>query len=132
MQNIKTKITNHELLQGVKENQKSRLYFDSSCINGSLIEQPFDNKLKPSLCDDCTIAKYCSANKSIVENIPDVEFYHEFADEGGGFVGYQVIKNGKLIDYCDYDWDEEAGIEVRQNVGYYYEDEEDDSEEEFE
>ena len=31
------------------------------------------------------------------EKYPEVEFTMKFADEGGGFLGYNTIKNGKLI-----------------------------------
>ena len=63
---------------------------------------------------------------TISEKFPKLSFYHEFADEGGGFVGYETIKNGEVVEVLDCAWESEKGIEIRQNVGYYYEEDEDD------
>lgn len=63
--------------------------------------------------------------RHVSESYPDVIFTHEFADGGGGFVGYESIQNGEIIDSLDCEWDSSGGIEIRENVGYYYpEDEE--------
>jgi len=62
---------------------------------------------------------------NISKKYPKISFRHEFADEGGGFVGYEIIKNGKVIESTEYDWASDKGIEIRETVGYYYpEDEE--------
>lgn len=67
--------------------------------------------------------------ENISERYPSLTFYHEYADEGGGFVGFERIRNGSIIENGDYEWGSPEGIEIRQRVGYYYEDEENDEEE---
>ena len=66
---------------------------------------------------------------TISEKFPKVNFTHEFADEGGGFLGYETIKNGKVIETCEYDWSSDKGIELRQKLGCYYDGEEEEEEE---
>ena len=62
----------------------------------------------------------------VSEMYPDCEFYHEFADEGGGFLGHETIQGGSLMHEVELDWDSDAGIELREGLGRYwpYEDEE--------
>jgi len=55
--------------------------------------------------------------EKISKNYPTLEFFHEFADEGGGFVGSQLIQNGEIIEDNDYEWDSDEGIIVREGVG---------------
>ena len=56
---------------------------------------------------------------------PKLSFKHSFADEGGGFLGWQEIKNGEIIASEDLDWYSKAGIQFRdREIGYYYSDEE--------
>ena len=60
----------------------------------------------------------------ISKNYPSLEFFHEFADEGGGFVGNQLIQDGNVIEDNDYEWDSDEGIVIREGVGMYVEEEE--------
>ena len=60
----------------------------------------------------------------ISKNYPTLEFFHEFADEGGAFVGNQLIQDGNIIDDNDYEWDSDEGIVIREGVGMYVEEEE--------
>lgn len=55
---------------------------------------------------------------------PYLTFYHEFADEGGGFLGYEKIVNGDVIESKDLDWNSDEGIEMRQRLGCYSDNEE--------
>lgn len=64
---------------------------------------------------------------NVSEQFPELTFTHEFADEGGGFVGEETIANGVIQSQTGYDWDSDDGIKIRDRVGYYYP--EDDSEE---
>lgn len=66
----------------------------------------------------------------VSKDFPDVKFVTRFADEGGGFVGSETYKNGKVEESTDYDWDSEGGITIRQEVGYYYDEDEEEVEEE--
>lgn len=51
--------------------------------------------------------------------IPDCEFRHEFADEGGEFLGNETIMNGKIIDSDEFEWDSADGIELLERLGRY-------------
>lgn len=44
-------------------------------------------------------------------------FKHEFADEGGGFVGWEEINGGQITNKADLDWDT-TGKELRTELGY--------------
>jgi hypothetical protein len=59
--------------------------------------------------------------ETISKNYPSLEFFHEFADEGGGFVGNQLIQNGDIVEDNDYEWDSEEGIVIREAVGMWVE-----------
>jgi hypothetical protein len=63
-----------------------------------------------------------NAWERISKNYPTLEFFHEFADEGGGFVGNQLIQNGEIIEDNDYEWDSDEGIVIREAVGMCVED----------
>lgn len=56
----------------------------------------------------------------VSQDYPTLTFRHEFADEGGGFVGYQVIKNGEKIEETLFKWKSKEGIKLRKKLGYYY------------
>jgi len=58
---------------------------------------------------------------------PDCEFYHEFADEGGGFLGSETIVNGRVISEEELDWMSEDGIELREGLGRYWPGEEEEN-----
>jgi hypothetical protein len=60
----------------------------------------------------------------ISKNYPTLEFFHEFADEGGAFVGNQLIQDGNIIDDNDYEWNSDEGIVIREGVGMWVEEEE--------
>lgn len=45
-------------------------------------------------------------------------FTHYYADEGGGFVGSETIKDGDVISSENCSWDSPRGIEIREQVGY--------------
>ena len=55
----------------------------------------------------------------------DLEFMLEYADEGGGFVGYCIVSNGHVTKEVDFPWDSLDGKELRDSLGYgdYMEDE---------
>ena len=64
----------------------------------------------------------------ISKNYPTLEFFHEFADEGGGFVGSQLIQDGNIIEDNDYEWDSDEGIVIREAVGMCVEEDEEEVE----
>ena len=66
--------------------------------------------------------------EGISENYPSLEFFHEFADEGGNFVGNQLIQNGEIIEDNDYEWDSDEGIVIREAVGMCVEEDEEEVE----
>ena len=51
---------------------------------------------------------------------PKCEFYHEFADEGGSFLGSETIVDGRIISEEELDWDSDDGIELREGLGRYW------------
>ena len=57
---------------------------------------------------------------NVSKDYPTLEFYHEFADEGGGFLGSEVILNGQIISEEELDWDSDDGIELREGLGRYW------------
>ena len=53
----------------------------------------------------------------------DLEFMLEYADEGGGFVGYCIVRGGSVTKDVDLPWDSLDGKELRESLGYFdYED----------
>ena len=62
---------------------------------------------------------------TVSRDYPTLEFYHEFADEGGSFLGSEVILNGQIISEEELDWNSDDGITLREGLGRYFpEDEE--------
>lgn len=61
---------------------------------------------------------------NISPNYPELQFTHEFIDEGGSFIGYETIANGKIIEAKDYEWDDVSSITLRRALNVYYEEEE--------
>lgn len=55
---------------------------------------------------------------SASKKFPTLKFDLEYADEGGGFVCEATCQDGQY-DETNYDWDSDAGKEVRERVGYY-------------
>jgi len=65
----------------------------------------------------------------VSNDYPTLDFYHEFADEGGSFLGSETIREGRIISEEEYDWDSDDGIELREGLGRYWpEDDEDEVE----
>jgi hypothetical protein len=58
------------------------------------------------------------------ELFPSVHFKHYFADEGGGFLGWEDIFKGEVRESAELDWDSEAGIELRKKLGVYHDEDE--------
>ena len=56
----------------------------------------------------------------VSQDYPTLEFYHEFADEGGSFLGSETIRDGRIISSEEYDWDSDDGIELREGLGRYW------------
>lgn len=62
---------------------------------------------------------------TVSQQYPTLTFFHEYADEGGGFLGDETIHNGTVIEENEYDWDSDDGITLREGLGRYWpEDEE--------
>ena len=62
---------------------------------------------------------------NVSKDYPTLDFYHEFADEGGSFLGSETIRDGRIISSEEFDWDSDNGIELREGLGRYWpEDEE--------
>lgn len=66
---------------------------------------------------------------NVSKQYPTIQFFHEFADEGGFFLGDETIKNGKIIFENEYDWNSDEGVDVREGLGRYFPDDEEDTEE---
>ena len=61
----------------------------------------------------------------VSQDYPTLEFYHEFADEGGSFLGSETIVEGRIVSEEELEWDSDDGIELREGLGRYWpEDEE--------
>jgi|TARA_R110000868_G_scaffold7148_2_gene39263 hypothetical protein len=56
----------------------------------------------------------------VSKDYPTLEFFHEFADEGGAFLGSEVILNGQVISEEELDWDSDDGITLREGLGRYF------------
>jgi hypothetical protein len=66
---------------------------------------------------------------NVSKEYPKCEFYHEFADEGGAFLGSETIVDGRIISEEELDWESDDGIELREGLGRYWpEDDEDEVE----
>jgi len=62
---------------------------------------------------------------TVSQQYPTLTFFHEFADEGGGFLGDETIHNGTVVEENEYEWDDDDGITLREGLGRYWpEDEE--------
>jgi len=57
---------------------------------------------------------------NVSKDYPTLDFYHEFADEGGSFLGSETIRDGRIISSEEYDWDSDDGIELREGLGRYW------------
>ena len=56
----------------------------------------------------------------VSKNYPTLDFYHEFADEGGSFLGSETIRDGRIISEEEFEWDSDDGIELREALGRYW------------
>ena len=56
----------------------------------------------------------------VSNDYPTLDFYHEYADEGGAFLGSETIRDGGIISTEEYDWDSDDGIELREKLGRYW------------
>ena len=56
----------------------------------------------------------------VSKDYPTIRFYHEFADEGGAFLGSETIVNGEIIDTEELEWDSDDGIVLREGLGRYW------------
>lgn len=63
----------------------------------------------------------------VSEMYPECEFFHEFADEGGGFLGHETIVNGEVTDSEEIEWDSDEGITLREGLGRYWPDEDEEN-----
>lgn len=62
---------------------------------------------------------------SVSKLYPNLQFKQIFADEGGDFIGKQIICNGEKIKDNDYGWNSVKGVKIRKLIGYFWEDDED-------
>lgn len=65
----------------------------------------------------------------VSKDYPTLEFFHEFADEGGGFLGNETIITGSVMHEESFDWNSPDGKELREGLGRYWPDEDDEDEE---
>jgi hypothetical protein len=63
---------------------------------------------------------------------PTLEFFHEFADEGGAFLGDETFSDGVVIQDNEYDWTSDEGKTLRKSLGRYWTDEEEEEDESVE
>jgi hypothetical protein len=56
---------------------------------------------------------------TVSQQYPTLTFFHEFADEGGGFLGHETIVNGEVTDNEEIEWDSDEGITLREGLGRY-------------
>lgn len=56
----------------------------------------------------------------VSQDYPTLDFYHEFADEGGSFLGSETIRDGRIISEEEFEWDSDDGIELREGLGRYW------------
>lgn len=61
--------------------------------------------------------------KHVSKYYPDITFKHTFADEGCGFIGYEIIQNGTVNEKSGPDWESKEGVELQKFLGVYFEDE---------
>ena len=69
------------------------------------------------------------AIQTMSEQFPSLRFEHRFADEGGGFLGYEVIQDGETLEDVSLDWNSEEGIELRKELGRWHDEDEEEEEE---
>lgn len=70
------------------------------------------------------------ALRQISQQFPNLEFRHAFSDEGGNYLGYEVLQDGQITDQGDYNWSSPEGKAFREEEGIHPPSEYDDEEEE--
>ena len=65
------------------------------------------------------------------EIYPEVDFILEYADEGGGFLGWTTFQKGCSQETL-LEWNSEDGVKLRQKLGCYYEEDDEEVEEDDE
>ena len=60
----------------------------------------------------------------VSKDYPDITFVLDFADEGGAFLGRDVVRDGEMVEKTIYEWCSDEGKEFRQDLGIYFEEEE--------
>ena len=63
------------------------------------------------------------------KKFPEATFTLKYADEGGGFLGYTEFIGGESSGASYLDWDSEAGIALREELGRYWPEEEEEEDE---
>jgi len=66
----------------------------------------------------------------VSKQFPTLKFTHYFADEGGGFLGSEIIQDGTVIGNTELEWKSEDGIRLRELLGCYCPEDEEEEEEE--
>lgn len=61
---------------------------------------------------------------NVSNDFPTLKFFHEFADEGGAFVGNETIFDGDIQEINDYEWNSTAANDTLKNLGRYFDEEE--------
>lgn len=96
-----------------------------------ITENPNDDMQKTIKCFYMTAWSPATKALSTISSMyPNLSFKHSFADEGGGFIGYQVFEDGEGVEEVDYEWDSEDAKDLRLKLGMGHYDEENNQEEE--
>ena len=84
-----------------------------------------ENTVKAVICYETAWSPATELWLTVSQDYPTLEFFHEFADEGGGFLANETIANGSVINEESFDWTSDEGIELREKLGRYYPEDED-------
>ena len=57
---------------------------------------------------------FCQAS----ELFPTLVFHTDFADEGGGFIGYETYHHGGVEDEGDFEWESAEAQELKEKLGF--------------
>lgn len=60
---------------------------------------------------------------NVSEKFSQLQFKHEFADEGCDFIGSETISQGKLVESKRFEWDSPEGEALQKELGVYAGDE---------
>jgi hypothetical protein len=78
-----------------------------------------DHTISATICYETAWSPVTEFWCKVSEMYPECEFFHEFADEGGGFLGHETIVNGEVTDTEEIEWDSDEGITLREGLGRY-------------